>query len=118
MDVDKIEGYYQNALKYAQIGEYEIALDMVGKIHKLSPDNDAVYLIAAAIKMQAEDYDGCIIESEHCVRIKPDNASGWNHLGVALCCSGQISTGLSKLKIAIELGMDEAGSNYLFWSKK
>lgn len=118
IDMNKIEGYYQNALKYAKIGEFEIALDMVDKMHELLPNNDKVFLTSAAIKITAEDYLGCIADSKRCVELNPSNASGWNHLGVSLCYSGSIRDGLAAFKKAIELGQDDAVANYNHWVNK
>jgi tetratricopeptide (TPR) repeat protein len=118
VDINKLEGYYQQALKYAKIGEYTIALDMIAKMHEILPNNDKIYLTSAAIKMTAEDYDGCIQDSWKCVNLNPENASGWNHLGVALCSSGDVSSGLGAFQKAMDLGLEDASVNFNHWLSK
>lgn len=115
---EKLEEYYQTAIQHAKSGEYDIALEYVSKMQQLSPDNDKIYLTSAAIKMSAEDYYGCYKDAEKCVMLNNENASGWNHVAVALCELGHIHEGLKFFKTAISLGLEAARDNYEYWSEK
>lgn len=116
--IKTLEQHYQRAIQYAKEGEYELALEYVDRMHKLAPENDGVYLTSAAIKASSEDYYGCYKDSEKCVKLNPENASGWNHAGVAACELGYISDGLDFFKTAISLGLSDAQENYNYWREK
>ena len=117
-NLNEFKGYLINATKYSDIGEYDIALDMVKKMHEIAPNNDFVYLISASIKLAAENYSDCIDDSKICLNINPNNAKGWNMLGVAHCSSGEIKEGLIAFEKGIELGDNDCNMNYNYWIKK
>jgi len=115
---NEFKGYLINAAKYSDIGEYDIALDMVNKMHEISPNNDFVYLISASIKLASENYLGCISDCKICLKINPNNAKGWNMIGVALCSSDNIEKGLLAFERGIELGNNDCSMNYNHWIKQ
>ena len=112
---NKLEGYYQHALKYANEAEFEIAIDMVNKMHALSPNNDQIYLTGAAIKLTGKDYLGCIEDSKKCIEINPKNIAGWNHLGSGYCEMNNFEKGLQAFKNGIDLGSDDSLTLYNHW---
>lgn len=113
-----VEQFYQKALQCAQVGNFSESLEWVKKMHAALPNNDSVYLVEAAVLMEAEDYAACAEASQKCISLNPNNGSGWNHLGVAECYLGNVRKGLAAFKNAITLGVSDAAANYHFWSSK
>ncbi|MEY5047615.1 MAG: hypothetical protein RLZZ175_974 [Bacteroidota bacterium] len=109
--------FYEQIVESVNNENYKLAYELVEEMHTIIPNNDIVYNISASIKMEAEDYLGCVEDSKKCVSINPNNAEGWSHLGVSYCIIGQIEQGLLALKKAIELGHADSVLNYNYWEK-
>lgn len=116
--MDLIEQFYQKALANAQAKNFSVALDWVQKMHTIAPNNDSVYLVEAAIHMEAENYTACAEASKECILLNEANGSGWNHLGVSMCYMNHIPEGVDCFKRAMALNTPGASDNYYFWSSK
>lgn len=115
--LNKVDEFYQRALKYADNGDQENALNMISEMHTILPNNDSVYLTSAALKIEFGDIHGALKDSQRCVEINPNNALGWNHLGYSLCKCNNIPEGLDCFKKASALGLNEAERNYKKWER-
>jgi serine/threonine protein kinase/tetratricopeptide (TPR) repeat protein len=92
-----------------QKGAFDAAVTAYREALRLKPDYyDAVIQLGAALCDHKKDYAGAIGVFSKAVEIKPENALGHHHLGVALGNSGASEKAIDAFKQAVRLSPNEA----------
>lgn len=87
---------------------YQLAINDMQDLVTLEPANAELWAEKASYELRVSLTDQALASAEECIRLAPDNSSGYLLLGIAQCIKGLKQDGLQNLTKAKELGDSQA----------
>jgi tetratricopeptide (TPR) repeat protein len=116
--MEEIKDLYRRALKLAEVGSYNSAIEYAQTIVLNYPNVFLGYFCLAAIYGYIENWKQVYINATKANELDPDNPAILNHLGVSLCQLGKIREGLFYLQRGTELGDRDCYNNLGYWIRQ
>jgi tetratricopeptide (TPR) repeat protein len=102
------DDYYWLASSYAELGQYDKAVDALKEAIKLKPDYESAYVSLAFNYERMGQYDNAIEAYQEAIKLQPDDPSPYNFLAFNYRRTGQYEKAVEEYNKSIELKPDNA----------